>query len=817
MGFCSRCGEIIFQTEAKCKKCGGTPAVPAVFSNRGNQPDIWTRTYVSKDRSPTRSTANVTDRSQARTPSPTKRFPRPLSMTSGSVPGIGGRVSAHIASSTSQSNRPPSPLKYSATAYPDKDILPSPSPYDSSLSKVYGSVLQPSESLAKHSCAICSTVFPPDATIYPHPTSPSSQSPQFLCRPCFTTSGGSKGTCPTCSRPVLALKSEGPFVETAGKVWHKRCFNCESCNVNIGSSPMVDLLGRPSCVDCFDNCLRSNRTPNKSRPSATNSPSGNIGGMSIGSKSREGSPAIDELERRLGISKSRESSPELEELSQRLSQIGRHSPTKSPRLSGSPFRSTPKDPSPSPSPRRTNESGLEEMKQRFKRSSHSPATPPISPLRHSQSSGSLSTLSRGDFVQSPRSPATPDLVSDFSDTATQSSSDLDSPPRLTSSDTSYRGKSGGQSYGSRYTRADFLRDPDTILEETGSEFSTPSRTPTTIRKPGSVSQSPSVSPSSKYRANPLGLTLQPQISTSEKCSKCRGKLFATTGSSRYVTISDDEQLGTTRSYHADCFRCAICDGVFKDNAGGQASFVKADKGPCHLDCLPVTKIIKPAVSPVAPSIFSRKAPDLAAVPPVRPKASISSSRYERPPLTAPASNNIFPRFGISPTCPGCHKSVSPMERGVVPGPQGTRWHSDCLVCGGKKESKGFGRIREERNKGEPGCGKKLDSAAKGDGEGGVLCRECWLLLPFGSPTRSTPLMPVYTGGVAPQYTGTTTIARQFTGLGNAEGSLLRQMTGGGLSPTRSLSPTKQLGMRPRPKSVVGIRAVDSVTSHWKGF
>jgi len=70
--------------------------------------------------------------------------------------------------------------------------------------------------------------------------------------------------------------------------------------------------------------------------------------------------------------------------------------------------------------------------------------------------------------------------------------------------------------------------------------------------------------------------------------------------------------------------------------------------------------------------------------------------------------------------------------------------------------------------------------------------------------------------VIAQMTGTTTIARQFTGLGGSgsgsgDGSLLRQMTGGGISPTRSISPTKQLGMnRPRPKSVVGMRSSKSV-------
>jgi hypothetical protein len=80
-----------------------------------------------------------------------------------------------------------------------------------------------------------------------------------------------------------------------------------------------------------------------------------------------------------------------------------------------------------------------------------------------------------------------------------------------------------------------------------------------------------------------------------------------------------------------------------------------------------------------------------------------------------------------------------------------------------------------------------------------------------------PLVPAHTGlaKVTTQFPGTTTIARQFTGMGGDLG-LLRQMTGGGLSPTRSISPTKQLGMisnsgiRPRPKSVIGMRNTKSI-------
>lgn len=174
-----------------------------------------------------------------------------------------------------------------------------------------------------------------------------------------------------------------------------------------------------------------------------------------------------------------------------------------------------------------------------------------------------------------------------------------------------------------------------------------------------------------------------------------------------------------------------------------------------------------------------------------------------------------------------------MERGVVPGPQGSRWHATCLVCGGKPTTPGtpaFSRGRQAKKHGEPGCGKKLDSAAKSDGDGNVWCRDClvsssgysrpssiFILLKLllssasrGSPSPTRPpLVPSHTGTqqVLPQLTGTTTLARQFTGMGAGnDGSLLRHLTGGGANPTRSISPTKQLGHRPRPRSVVGSRS-----------
>ena len=277
--------------------------------------DSWSKTYVSVNKST--SSALPPSPSISTVPANTintanRRFPRPKStsaMTSGT---LSRGVSEHILATTSQSPRPPSPLKFSTSfSDPASDILPSFSAHEPTLSKVYGSVLQPKETLPLHSCTICSAVFPPDSTLYPNPSDPSDVK-AFLCRQCFTVNGGSKGNCPSCSRPVLALKAEGNFIQSGGKYWHKGCFNCLSCFKNIGNTPMVDLFGRPSCADCFDNCLKRDHpaTPKKNRSSASNSP--NVGARlssSYGGKSREGSPMIEELEQRLGIARSRESTP----------------------------------------------------------------------------------------------------------------------------------------------------------------------------------------------------------------------------------------------------------------------------------------------------------------------------------------------------------------------------------------------------------------------------------------------------------------------------------------------------------------------------
>ncbi|KAF9569702.1 hypothetical protein CPC08DRAFT_701595 [Agrocybe pediades] len=747
-------------------------------STTSNQ-DRWSKTYVSSD-SPSQLTSTSNKHVESRTVptlsentnatvsasssgSSIRRFPRPLSSPA-PPKSLKVGVSDHILFATSQAPRPPSPLKKSTTFSDiENDILPSPSPHDPTLSKVYGSLLQPKDTLPLHSCAHCSTVFPPDATIYPHPDS--SKVNSFVCRPCFTIVGGSKGNCPACSRPVLTLKAEGGFIHSGNQYWHKRCYNCASCFKNIGDAPMVDLFGRPSCVDCFDNCLkREPTTPKKERVSNHNSPiSSNPGGLNssqLGKKSRESSPTIEELEQRLGIVKSRESSPA-------ISDSGRL------RSNSLTIRQLPYSGSP---------------KSRSLRDSDSQTSIHSYP---STSSGSSSSTS----LRSPKA----------------------SPVRASSV---YRDSSLPRAARQQPNTSENTTSPSPS-SAIGYSLA-PKHNPSNIKELSNGGSNFGRSSIKEIRSPPVA------VNSASRCVKCGNPILNLRQGGQYVTIPGVDENAVPQIYHPDCFRCAVCDKPLNDVKKGSTSFVRNDSGPCHTQCAPPQHFIVQKISPKSLSDAMESSKPLAQFPPpskasvnnAKPSQSASQRTYNIP--LGSSTKSALPRFGGQNVCPGCQKTVALMERGVVPGPQGTRWHASCLVCGGKREVTRtylLGRSREDK-KDVPGCGKKLDSAARTDGEGGVWCRECLLLLGYGgsplaSPVRSPPLTSTTSGPskIVPQLTGTTTIARQFTGAGTAD-VIARQLTGGPLTPTRSISPTKQLGrsgsIRPRPKSVIGMRSSSSI-------
>lgn len=814
--------------------------------------DRWSQTYVSspsnREKSPVRRPLSTTfpptpaqgqdtngSTSKPLTRSTTvKRFPRPQSTVS--TVNLSSRVSAHIEKSTT--SRPSSPLKNQYSLEDATDIIASPN--GAVLAKAYGSILQPKETLTSFACSICLMPFEPDATIYPDPSAVPGSEPRFLCRSCFTLNGGSKGECVACSKPVLVLKSEGGYIENSGRLWHKRCFRCESCQKDISDQPMVDLLGKPSCADCFDTCLKRDSPRRHESPRVDREEKkSNLGGIRTGNKSRQGSPALEELEQKLGIlTRSRESSPMLETPTKPSStrpppsplSSPTHTPSKSPHSArfvspmrdssplldrarartmsdltspgqpplvgdGSPTtrrtydnfktpeRPTNREPEksspnifPSPSgsspkPNMTTEEAIEEMKQRFlnsARPSPPPTAPPQppSPLPHTPPSripviirditcSAPQEINRDRIVSPPASMLMDSKFLSFPDPSSSSSAPLRTmssvslfqPPQpqhdqelLSSELLSTPDPRKNTIRTPELASMSSFREPDVFLStpELGSDFSdctstsgpsTPPSLPLSLptrpedEKPVKVEEieddtplrtTPTPTPQPKRPSTTIAIPTT--IASDAKCSRCNLSLFNRNGA-KFVTVPEDDSNKSPKLYHTHCFRCNVCRGTFEEVEGGKASFVKTAQGICHVRCAPKeTKTIPP--SRAATNFSNGISPSI-------------SKRFEQPPTTAPANQTKFPRFGGSTSCPGCLKAVSPMEWGVVPGPSGTRWHSACLSCGGKNRRGRGGR----RNAGEPGCGKKLDSAAKSDPEGGVWCRECWVCLSLPERTR----------------------------------------------------------------------------------
>ncbi|KAI6007450.1 hypothetical protein EDD15DRAFT_61614 [Pisolithus albus] len=867
MGFCRRCGDIV--VGSRCK-CGGTAVAPAIrwSSSRGQTIDKWCQTYVSREKSPTHPPLQSTPISPALT--------RLSNDEPNSPPQNKCTAPYHSVIAGPSSSKPTTaPPSSSSIDLDSKCNISGPDEPD--LLKAYGSVLQPKESLTAFACVICAVEFQPDATIYPDPRAFDSAA-RFLCQPCFVVNGGSKGDCTACGRPVLMLKGEGGFVEASNYVWHKRCFRCNGCQKDIGDTPVVDLLGQPTCADCFGGNFRRNSTLRRSTESPTfERGQRKLSSVSqVGVTSQQGSAGVGRLELRSGVVKRREDSPALEELTQKLNGLltrtREDSPTptacrshKSPNAShdSSPllprleernkfdspsylslrgsdssaiqteqFDSTPTRPvrqqfgtpdgKGNASSGRLSLDAVEEMKRRFINQSDSVSSTnnPYRSLKSTRSSLTPSRIPRisslandsqtlrhiasTSSLQSARlswTPSTPDLVPDMSDTMTQSSAPS-SPPAFSPRPRSNDDYEVGSKEMTTITQV--LRDRPKLV---GTE--------TPIQK------------ESLRRLSIPAATLSP----GSLCAKCGGSLFASGGTGRFVTVPEPNANGPAKTYHTECFRCVICDGPFKELPNGKAVFVRSEGGSCHLECAPPEQVHADSTilsSPIKSALT--QLPELPFMENLKHRREVLQPCIVALPfhraMSAPHRQHpqLQPRMGglvVQPPVLVVIKAVSPMEFGVVPGPQGFRWHASCLVCGGKKVNK------MRRDKAQPGCGKRLDSAAKRDADGGVWCRECLLLLPtrMRQPIEEKPLIMSFTGrstgggssakSVTPQLTGSTTIARQFTGMRSADAAMMRQLTGGGLSPTRQLagSPTKQLGLatpRPRPKSVIGVRSGKSV-------
>jgi LIM domain len=573
---------------------------------QGINKDRWSQTYVAKTPSPLPK------------PIPPQRsspLPKPQGVTL-----LTSRVEEHIMSVTKAR---PSHVKHNS--HNEDAILSAPdvisSPYSSDLSKVYGSVLQPKETLESFHCHICSTSFTPDATIYPDPTDASGG--RYLCRPCFSQNGGSRGNCVECSRPVLILKSEGGFVENTGRVWHKKCFHCTGCGKSIGGNPMVDLLGRPSCAECFDTCLDRRGSPGKFGKSATRDSFDGSGGSQPHSpgKPRKGSSTIEELEQVLGIRR-RQSTLDVHDDSSSNSVSASPSDVPQPSLPSSSLSSSVSRDSPSPlpskvplrqastpprpttkNPSKITPEAVAAAKRRFlkpigssldKNVQVTPTregrpdgdtleTPTKSSmrqsdlrlLRHKDSSSSIRT-DQESMLSLSSATSTPSLTSDYSDTATTASSGPSSPPSLT---------------GENEDLAHLLCSSPPLSVSRASINTTSLNAGSSDVRSETFHIYTELPDSSTYVRSPL---------PDARCAKCTLPLFDVAHGGHYVSVPEPSSTGSLpRKYHTDCFRCRICNGLFEEKEAGRAVFVRGVRGACHLHVSIHSKISKSALIPLS--------------------------------------------------------------------------------------------------------------------------------------------------------------------------------------------------------------------------
>ncbi|KAG8918828.1 hypothetical protein FRC01_001631, partial [Tulasnella sp. 417] len=874
-----------------------------------------------------------------------------------------------LRTSMSQPPRTPSPFKSIAGSYlnpdsPDPTIVLNMDKAGGSLAKVYGTILQPTETLASFVCSGCGDGFPPDTTIYPSLTN----SKEFFCRPCFELNGGSRGLCQSCGREVLRLKAEGGFVENSGRVWHSKCFRCEGCGREIGTRPMVDVLGRPCCDDCFDDCLKRGRgssartsrnpspaskavgmtnAPKSPRPGsgeATLSPPGNPGGLRKSSSQpglSETHPVVEELARRIGSSPSRKEtrepspapratprrdngeaddrpSPFQRSITERLAALS-SPPTFSPRdavdaLPPPPSNGTPKrfaaaDFGAPPLPKATTNSAVSSTLSLATASPRSPSRSPLpgttrelpeTPAAKNSSTTTTPTQSKPRDSLSSVNRTASGLLTPGS-TPTQSPMgtpparvlNITSPPGSASRIPSLRSRhsvasistpprpGGSPGITSTVTTAT-TNTPTTQFGATPSRLAggglakqdTPSRIPS-VSSPrvqpsassssssglvstsspnngqtptrsthfksslATIAASPSSSPASTLVAKEkpkrpsvtIPLNAEETGDDEERCEICKDLLYNMWRGGRFVSVPVHEEGQTIKRYHAECFRCETCGEAFAE-VDGAASFVRYEGGVRHLECTP-TKHIQtfkhPAYEPLTQlrDVNTTPAKPTQSArgnkPPARPASMYAStSGIPRPNFAShQAINSVSssvgagsripaaPRFGSVTVCPGCQVSVSPMERGIVPGPAATKWHAPCLVCGGREHSRRVNAAWKARDEVKgPGCGKKLDSAAKGDVSLGVLwCRDCW------DVTRAQPGSPGT--ALSPTQSSSNSIFPSLSRPGSSMGinsnvemgttTLARQMSRSGAA-----SPVRRPFMFPAPSSAAAISEQDVI-------
>jgi hypothetical protein len=166
------------------------------------------------------------------------------------------------------------------------------------------------------------------------------------------------------------------------------------------------------------------------------------------------------------------------------------------------------------------------------------------------------TRDRNSYASSSSIASTPDLTSDFSDAITESSAPS-SPPSFSPS--SHKDEVSSS-------------NPRHSLDET-----------TDDKEAATFSIRNTPTPKCKAISLPHNDTAPSLVHSNRSCDKCGGALFTTKDGGKFVTVPEEPTATGTpmKTYHSECFRCSTCQGTFRENAGGQAVFVRKENGACH--------------------------------------------------------------------------------------------------------------------------------------------------------------------------------------------------------------------------------------------
>ncbi|EPQ30397.1 uncharacterized protein PFL1_01923 [Pseudozyma flocculosa PF-1] len=284
--------------EASCDRCDSLPA--GKIKSKGDageapgsttRPDRWASRYVSGTFTPDDSYLSSST-SGSSVASANGKVPFRASTDHNLGLGMPSRISRDLRSSFSNQPRPTldslpergrsterTASQYLSTppsagpskAAPSRDRSPNGGDYrapilqgsDGALSKVCGSLVEPSESRNKWACHDCKAVFARDTTIYAPPSSAADLSPDgaYFCKQCYSARYG-LGKCNACQRDVLgSTKEDGKFVKANGGLWHGRCWRCVHCGKGAkdGVEVLVGMDGRPCCEGCFDRPKQARR------------------------------------------------------------------------------------------------------------------------------------------------------------------------------------------------------------------------------------------------------------------------------------------------------------------------------------------------------------------------------------------------------------------------------------------------------------------------------------------------------------------------------------------------------------------------------